>query len=76
MYHILSSFRCIFEVATKDSSLSIYVALGNQLTARVSFTMLSVFNILRYPFFMLPMAVKSTVGALVAMLVWKEYGVC
>jgi len=47
--------------------LSMYVAIGNQLTASISFTALSVFNTLRYPFFMLPMAVKSTVGALAAM---------
>jgi ABC-type multidrug transport system fused ATPase/permease subunit len=46
--------------------LSMYVAIGNTLTASVSFTALSVFNTLRYPFFMLPMAVKSTVGALTA----------
>ena len=46
--------------------LSMYVAVGNVLTASVSFTTLSVFNTLRYPFFMLPMAVKSTVGALAA----------
>lgn len=46
--------------------LAMYVALGNKLTASVSFTTLSVFNTLRYPFFMLPMAVKSTVGALTA----------
>lgn len=48
------------------ASLSTYVALGNPLTASVSFTVLSVFNTLRYPFFMLPMAVKATVGALAA----------
>ena len=49
------------------TSLSMYVALGNTLNASVSFTTLSVFNTLRYPFFMLPMAVKSTVGAVAAM---------
>jgi ABC-type multidrug transport system fused ATPase/permease subunit len=48
------------------SSLGMYVGLGNRLTASVSFSVLSVFNTLRYPFFMLPMAVKSTVGALAA----------
>jgi ABC-type multidrug transport system fused ATPase/permease subunit len=48
------------------SSLGMYVGLGNRLTASVSFAVLSVFNTLRYPFFMLPMAVKSTVGALAA----------
>jgi len=48
------------------SSLSMYVATGNTLTASISFTTLSVFNTLRYPFFMLPMAVKSTVGAIAA----------
>ncbi|KAJ3411115.1 Multidrug resistance-associated protein 1 [Chytridiales sp. JEL 0842] len=46
--------------------LSTYVAMGNVLTASVSFTVLSVFNTLRYPFFMLPMAVKSYAGALTA----------
>jgi ATP-binding cassette subfamily C (CFTR/MRP) protein 1/ATP-binding cassette subfamily C (CFTR/MRP) protein 2 len=49
------------------SCLSLYVSLGNPLTASVSFTVLSVFNTLRYPFFMLPMAVKSTVGGYAAM---------
>ncbi|KAI8893994.1 P-loop containing nucleoside triphosphate hydrolase protein, partial [Globomyces pollinis-pini] len=49
------------------SSLSMYVALGNKLTAAVTFSVLSVFNTLRYPFFMLPMAVKATVGAIAAM---------
>ncbi|KAJ3408448.1 hypothetical protein HDV05_004980 [Chytridiales sp. JEL 0842] len=46
--------------------LSTYVAMGNTLTASVSFTVLSVFNTLRYPFFMLPVAVKSYAGALTA----------
>ncbi|KAJ3274523.1 Multidrug resistance-associated protein 1 [Terramyces sp. JEL0728] len=44
--------------------LSTYVAIGNKLTASVVFAVLSVFNTLRYPFFMLPIAVKSTAGAL------------
>ena len=48
------------------SSLSMYVATGNKLTASISFKTLFVFNTLRYPFFMLPMAVKSTVGAIAA----------
>ncbi|KAH6576899.1 hypothetical protein BASA50_008740 [Batrachochytrium salamandrivorans] len=46
--------------------LATYVATGHALTASVSFTILSVFNTLRYPFFMLPMAVKATTGALTA----------
>ena len=49
------------------SCLSMYVAVGNVLTASVSFTVLSVFNTLRYPFFMLPMAVKSFVGGKAAL---------
>ncbi|KAJ3323975.1 Multidrug resistance-associated protein 1 [Boothiomyces sp. JEL0866] len=47
--------------------LATYVAIGNSLTASVVFAVLSVFNTLRYPFFMLPIAVKSTVGALAAL---------
>ncbi|KAJ3277152.1 hypothetical protein HDV01_000204 [Terramyces sp. JEL0728] len=46
--------------------LATYVAIGNKLTASVVFTTLSVFNTLRYPFFMLPMAVKSYVGGVAA----------
>jgi ABC-type multidrug transport system ATPase subunit len=46
------------------SSLSMFVGLGNKLTASRSFVILSVYNTLRYPFFMLPMAVKATAGAL------------
>lgn len=53
--------------------LSMYVALGNVLTATVSFTALSVFNTLRYPFFMLPMAVKSAVGAVSAIQHLDEF---
>ena len=48
-------------------SLTWYVSAGNQLTAAVSFSILSVFNTLRYPFFMLPLAVRGTAGALTAM---------
>lgn len=48
------------------SSLGMYVALGNKLSASISFTILSVYNTLRYPFLMLPMAVKSIVGSLTA----------
>lgn len=47
-------------------SLAMYVSLGNKLTATISFTILSVYNTLRYPFLMLPMAVRSTAGSLVA----------
>ncbi|KAJ3358679.1 Multidrug resistance-associated protein 4 [Kappamyces sp. JEL0680] len=53
--------------------LAMYVALGNRLTASVSFTTLSVFNTLRYPFFMLPVAVKSTVGALTSLEKINEF---
>lgn len=45
------------------SSLTMYVKYDRPLTASVSFTVLSLFNTLRYPFFMLPMAVKATAGA-------------
>ncbi|KAJ3129395.1 Multidrug resistance-associated protein 4 [Nowakowskiella sp. JEL0407] len=47
-------------------SLGMYVAIGNKLTAATSFTVLSVYNTLRYPFFMLPLSVKSLAGALTA----------
>eukprot|EP00158_Paraphelidium_tribonemae_P009637 Partr_v1_DN28917_c0_g1_i2_m25279 putative ATP-binding cassette, sub-family C (CFTR MRP), member len=45
------------------SSLGMYVSLGNTLTASVSFAVLSVFNTLRYPFFMLPLAVRGMSNA-------------
>ena len=48
------------------SCFGTYIALGNVLTGAVSFTVLSVFNTLRYPFFMLPMAVKAYAGATIA----------
>ena len=48
------------------ASLGMYVALGQTLTAPVSFTILSIYNTLRYPFFMLPMAVRSTASAITA----------
>lgn len=50
-------------VLTALSSLAMYVSIGNKLTAAISFTVLSVYNTLRYPFFMLPMAVKAYAGA-------------
>nr|KAJ3415436.1 Multidrug resistance-associated protein 1 [Polyrhizophydium stewartii] len=53
--------------------LGTYVGLGNTLTASVSFTVLSVFNTLRYPFFMLPIAVKSTAGAMTALVRLEEF---
>jgi ABC-type multidrug transport system fused ATPase/permease subunit len=46
--------------------LGMYVGLRNTLTAAISFTVLSLFNTLRYPFFMLPMAVRSYSGAITA----------
>lgn len=48
------------------TSLGMFVAINDRarFTASLSFTVLSLFNTLRYPFFMLPMAVKSTAGAL------------
>ncbi|KAI9003656.1 P-loop containing nucleoside triphosphate hydrolase protein [Gaertneriomyces semiglobifer] len=49
------------------SSLGMYVALDNVLTATISFTILSVYNTLRYPFLMLPLAVRSTAGAMTAL---------
>ena len=48
------------------ASLGMYVARGNKLTAPVSFTILSIYNTLRYPFFILPMAVRSTASAITA----------
>ncbi|KAI8823438.1 P-loop containing nucleoside triphosphate hydrolase protein [Fimicolochytrium jonesii] len=50
------------------ASLGMYkVALGNTLTASISFTVLSVYNTLRYPFLMLPLAVRSTAGAMTSL---------
>lgn len=45
------------------ASLAMCMSFGMQLTATLSFTVLSVYNTLRYPFLMLPMAVKATNGA-------------
>lgn len=53
-------------VLTSLSCLSMFVAIGNKLTPSNSFTILSVFNTLRYPFFMIPMAVQALAGALTA----------
>ncbi|KAJ3300225.1 Multidrug resistance-associated protein 1 [Borealophlyctis nickersoniae] len=55
------------------SSLGMYVGTGHVLTASVSFTILSVYNTLRYPFLMLPMAVKSTAGAFTALARLSEF---
>ena len=63
------NFTVVFAVPVLIAlcSLGMYVALGNKLTASVSFAVLSVLNTLRYPFFMLPMAVRGTVSTLEAM---------
>ncbi len=45
------------------ASLAMCMSFGMKLTATLSFTVLSVYNTLRYPFLMLPMAVKATKGA-------------
>ncbi|KAI8803261.1 P-loop containing nucleoside triphosphate hydrolase protein [Cladochytrium replicatum] len=76
MYHIRRvmliksfNFMVVFAIPifTATASLSIYVfAQGKTLTASVSFTVVSVFNTLRYPFFMLPLAVRATAGAMTA----------
>jgi hypothetical protein len=50
-----------------------YVGTGNTLTASLSFTILSLYNTLRYPFFMLPMAVRATSGALIAFTRLEKY---
>ncbi|KAI8905687.1 P-loop containing nucleoside triphosphate hydrolase protein [Powellomyces hirtus] len=55
------------------SSLGMYVGLDNVLTASVSFTVLSVYNTLRYPFLMLPLAVRSTAGAMTALVRLNEF---
>jgi ABC-type multidrug transport system fused ATPase/permease subunit len=47
-------------------ALATYLYTGNQLTSAKSFTILSVFNTLRYPLLMLPQAVKSFSGARVS----------
>lgn len=62
------NFTVVFAVPVMIAlcSLSMYVGLGNKLTASVSFAVLSVLNTLRYPFFMLPMAVRGTAGTLTA----------
>lgn len=62
------NFMVVFSVPLIISltSLGMYVWLGNKLTANISFTVLSVYNTLRYPFFTLPTAVRATSGALIA----------
>ncbi|KAJ3086700.1 Multidrug resistance-associated protein 4 [Quaeritorhiza haematococci] len=63
------NFMVVFAVPvwTALASLGMYVALGNTLTASLSFTVLSVYNTLRYPFLLLPVAVKATAGAWTAL---------
>lgn len=62
------NFTVVFSVPLliSLSSLGMFVGLGNTLSARLSFTVLSVYNTLRYPFFTLPPAVRATSGALIA----------
>ena len=43
-----------------------YQKLGNSINAVIVFTILSILNTLRYPFLMLPLAVRSTGGALIS----------
>ncbi|KAJ3156951.1 Multidrug resistance-associated protein 1 [Geranomyces michiganensis] len=55
------------------SSLGMYVATDHKLTASISFTVLSVYNTLRYPALMLPLAVRSTAGAMTALTRLNEF---
>lgn len=69
MYLKAFNFMVVFAIPVfvALTCLSVYVfAFNITLTASVSFTVLSVFNTLRYPFLMLPMAVGSTSAAKIA----------
>ncbi|KAG5461125.1 MAG: hypothetical protein BJ554DRAFT_6729, partial [Olpidium bornovanus] len=69
MYYKSFNFMVVFAIPVfvALTCLSVYVfAFGIKLTASVSFTVLSVFNTLRYPFLMLPMAVGSSSAATIA----------
>ena len=44
-------------------TFAIYTALGNKLTASTAFTALALFNILRFPLFMLPNSISNCVEA-------------
>jgi len=69
MYLKALNFMIVFAIPVfvALTSLSVFVVYqGRPLTASVSFTTLSVFNTLRYPFLMLPMAVGSTNAAVIS----------
>ncbi|KAI8586104.1 P-loop containing nucleoside triphosphate hydrolase protein [Geranomyces variabilis] len=55
------------------TSLGMYVGTDHKLTASISFTVLSVYNTLRYPALMLPLAVRSTAGAMTALTRLNEF---
>ncbi|KAJ3019986.1 Multidrug resistance-associated protein 1 [Thoreauomyces humboldtii] len=69
------NFTVVFSVPVfvALTSLAMYTGIGNKLTASVSFTILSVYNTLRYPFLMLPLAVRSTAGAMTALTRLNEF---
>lgn len=69
------NFAVVFAIPVLCSMfcLLMYAKLGNPITATLVFTILSVLNTLRYPFLMLPMAVKSTAGARISINRVKEF---
>ncbi|KAJ3088485.1 Multidrug resistance-associated protein 4 [Quaeritorhiza haematococci] len=70
-----TNFMIVFAVPvwTALASLGMYIGLGNKLTASLSFTVLSVYNTLRYPFLLLPVAVKAAAGAWTALQRLDKY---
>ncbi|KAG0003216.1 Multidrug resistance-associated protein 4 [Modicella reniformis] len=73
MYLKIASFGVVFTapVLTTLACICAYELTGSrgsqgQIKAAVVFTILSIFNTLRYPLIMLPVAVKSTLGALLS----------
>ncbi|KAG0297659.1 hypothetical protein BGZ98_000528 [Dissophora globulifera] len=73
MYLKISSFALVFAapVLTTLACICVYELTDNRgvsgdIKASVVFTILSLFNTLRYPLIMLPIAVKTTLGALLS----------
>lgn len=66
---ILQTVPTLVTIAT----FSAYVLLGHELTANKAFTSLSLFAVLRFPLFQLPMVVQQAVRASVAFGRFKEW---
>ncbi|KXN67697.1 P-loop containing nucleoside triphosphate hydrolase protein [Conidiobolus coronatus NRRL 28638] len=69
------NFAVVFAVPVVVALLCLacYRYTGNVLTSSISFTVLSVFNTLRYPFLMLPLSVKSYAGSKLAFVRLNDF---